>query len=111
MTDSAAAKIRLQAMQAELEQRLARVERDLGEPLNADSSEQAVELSDDEVLEGEGILVARELASVRRALGRIEQGSYGECVRCGADIAPGRLEARPEAALCIACASAETPRG
>jgi RNA polymerase-binding transcription factor DksA len=44
---------------------------------------------------------------VQRALRRIEQGSYGECVRCGDQIAPNRLEARPEAALCFDCASKE----
>jgi len=50
------------------------------------------------------VLIEREIASVKRALGRIEDGTYGECVRCGRDIAAGRLEARPEAALCIDCA-------
>jgi RNA polymerase-binding transcription factor DksA len=50
------------------------------------------------------VLIEREIASVKRALGRIEDGTYGECVRCGEDIAPARLEARPEAALCIDCA-------
>ena len=49
----------------------------------------------------------REIASVQRALGRIEDGTYGTCVRCGEEIAPERLEARPEAALCISCARSE----
>ena len=111
MPDTAAAKARLETQLAELEGRLANIARDLAEPLNADSSEQAVEMEDDASLEGQGALVEREIASVKRALGRIEEGSYGECVRCGAEIAPKRLEARPEAALCIDCASREAPAG
>jgi len=104
MPDAGAAKARLEAQLAELEARQARIAEDLAEPLNPDSSEQAVEMEDDASLEGQGALVAREIASVKRALGRIEDGTYGECVRCGEEIASARLEARPEAALCIDCA-------
>lgn len=107
MIDTAAARTRLESMLAELEARQAHIAADLAEPLNPDSSEQAVEKEDDAALEGQGALIAREIGSVRRALMRIEQGSYGECVRCGGDIAPARLAARPEAALCIGCASQE----
>jgi RNA polymerase-binding protein DksA len=106
MPDTEAAKARLEAQLAELEQRQERIAEDLSEPLNPDSSEQAVEMEDDASLEGQGALVAKEIASVKRALGRIEDGIYGECVRCGEDIAEARLDARPEAALCIDCARA-----
>ena len=104
MPDTAAAKANLEAQLAELETRAARIAEDLAEPLNPDSSEQAVEMEDDDTLRGESALVAKEIASVKRALARIEDGTYGECVRCGEEIAPARLEARPEAALCIDCA-------
>jgi RNA polymerase-binding transcription factor len=104
MPDTGAAKARLEEQLAELEARAARIAEDLAEPLAADSGEQAVEMEDDASLEGQGALIAREIASVKRALARIEDGTYGECVRCGEDIAPARLEARPEAALCIDCA-------
>lgn len=104
MPDTAAFKARLQAELEELESRQSRIADDLAEPLNADSSEQAIEMEDDASLEGQGALIAKEIASVKRALARIEDGTYGECVRCGEDIAPARLEARPEAALCIDCA-------
>ena len=105
MPNTDAIKGQLEAQLAELEQRQQRIAQDLAEPLNADSSEQAVEVEDDASLEAQGALVAREIASVSRALLRIENGTYGECVSCGEAIAPQRLEARPEAALCIACAS------
>lgn len=106
MPDTAAARTRLEAQLAELEARQARIADDLAEPLNPDSGEQAVEMEDDASLEGQGVLVVREIASVKRALARIEDGTYGECVRCGEEIAAARLEARPEAALCIDCARA-----
>jgi RNA polymerase-binding protein DksA len=104
MPDTAAFKARLDAQLEELEARQSRIAEDLAEPLNPDSSEQAVEMEDDASLEGQGALIAKEIASVKRALARIEDGTYGECVRCGEGIAPARLEARPEAALCIDCA-------
>ena len=107
MLDSAAAKVRLEAQLAELVGRRDRIAADLAEPLNPDSSEQAVEMEDDLSLQGQAVLIAREIASVKRALTRIENGTYGQCVRCGAEIAPRRLEARPEAALCFECASNE----
>ena len=107
MPNVAAAKARLEAQLAELEGRRDRIAQDLAEPLNRDSSEQAVEMEDDESLKGQATLIAREIASVKRALTRIENGTYGECVRCGAEIAPQRLEVRPEAALCFECASKE----
>ena len=108
MIDTDAMKTRLERQLVELRGRQEHVGRDLAEPLNADSSEQAVEVEDDEALRGEAALIAREIASVSRALERIDGGMYGECVRCGSDIAPARLEARPESALCIHCARGET---
>ena len=45
------------------------------------------------------------LAEVDAALARLAAGTYGVCTRCGEPIAPGRLEARPAARECIACAS------
>ena len=105
MPDTAAAQARLEAQLAELEGRLERLETDLAEPLNADSSEQATETEDDASLESQAALVAQQIGSTRRALERIAEGTYGECVLCGAEIAEGRLAARPEAALCIECAS------
>lgn len=97
-------KSRFEAQLAELEARLQRIAADLSEPLSADSSEQAVEKEDDAGLEAQAALVSQEIASVKRALARIEDGTYGICVHCGEDIAPARLDARPEAALCIDCA-------
>jgi len=42
--------------------------------------------------------------AVDRALARIDAGTYGVCSRRGELIGVDRLEARPAAELCIACA-------
>jgi DnaK suppressor protein len=41
--------------------------------------------------------------SIERALKAIEKGTYGICERCGSEIDPARLEARPDATLCLKC--------
>ena len=46
---------------------------------------------------------AAQLRKIRQALARIADGSYGACEDCGNDIGFSRLQARPEARLCIAC--------
>ena len=38
------------------------------------------------------------------ALARLDAGEYGECMVCGEDIAPARLEFDPAVAVCITCA-------
>ena len=43
------------------------------------------------------------LTAIDEALGRIEAGTFGTCVRCGRPIAEGRLEAIPYATRCIDC--------
>ncbi len=44
-----------------------------------------------------------QLRQVEEALTRIDAGTYGICLRCGGRIAPARLEAVPEAPLCLPC--------
>lgn len=51
-------------------------------------------------------LVETAAANVRRleqAVERIEQGTYGRCVTCGAPIPPERLEAIPDVTTCVSC--------
>jgi DnaK suppressor protein len=47
-----------------------------------------------------------QLDDVDAALARIEAGKYGICANCGKEIAPARLEARPESILCFECKTA-----
>lgn len=46
--------------------------------------------------------MTRQREQVRGALDRIDAGTYGRCVDCGQELPPERLEARPEAARCVA---------
>jgi len=46
------------------------------------------------------------LRSVRSALGRVGDGSYGVCLHCEEEIKPKRLEAVPWAKYCIRCQEA-----
>jgi RNA polymerase-binding protein DksA len=52
-----------------------------------------------------------QMAEVHRALHKFEVGTYGLCDNCGQPIAPERLEALPEANLCLSCKTrqARTP--
>jgi DnaK suppressor protein len=42
---------------------------------------------------------------IDRALSKIEIGTYGLCEQCGQPIPDARLQALPQAALCVACKS------
>jgi DnaK suppressor protein len=43
------------------------------------------------------------LSMVEKALGRIREGSFGECIHCGNEINAKRLEAVPWTRYCIQC--------
>jgi RNA polymerase-binding protein DksA len=44
-----------------------------------------------------------ELARVQAALARLEEGTYGQCARCGRRISKERLEEVPTAVFCRNC--------
>jgi DnaK suppressor protein len=48
-------------------------------------------------------LEASQLVEIRQALERLVNGEYGDCESCGLPISLPRLEALPEARLCIEC--------
>lgn len=56
------------------------------------------EIDDDEATREHG-----ELRTVRAALARMDDGSYGECIDCGVDIPLARLQAQPAALRCVPC--------
>ena len=47
--------------------------------------------------------MAERAKRLRIALARVADGEYGVCSECGADIAPKRLLAVPDATTCVAC--------
>ena len=91
---------------AELTERTGQIEDELREPLEPRFSEQAVQLEDEDPLEGIDDVLLTEQRQIEAALQRIDDGSYGVCVDCGDDIAMARLEAMPTAVRCINCATA-----
>jgi len=53
--------------------------------------------------------VESRIAELEHALERLEEGSYGLCESCGKPIDLERLEALPQAELCIECARSVDP--
>lgn len=72
----------------------------------ADFSDRVAFTEMDEVLEALDDAGRLEIDLIKGALDRIEAGTYGVCVRCGAPVGDRRLEVLPEAALCTNCAAA-----
>lgn len=60
-----------------------------------------------DTLEDTGMAVAdirrQELTRMDEALGRLEEGRYGFCVECGAEISEERLRVAPYAPCCVSC--------
>ncbi len=56
------------------------------------------------VNEARHIKVKQRLERLTNALKRIDEGSYGICIRCGKEIPNGRLTAVPESLVCVPCA-------
>tara|TARA_R110002049_G_scaffold157645_2_gene322624 strand:- start:196 stop:510 length:315 start_codon:yes stop_codon:yes gene_type:complete len=99
------------AIQAELEARLASLQarfsslkRDVTQPHSADSSEQAQERENDEVVDVIANETEASIRTVQAALERIAVGTYGRCEACGEPIGEARLSAIPEATRCLNCA-------
>ena len=53
----------------------------------------------------------QQLAAVDSAVERLDDGTYGNCARCGRSIAAERLDALPWAAHCIDCQRIVAKRG
>ena len=47
--------------------------------------------------------IREHLVEVEHALEKFEKGTYGLCDSCGQPIAPNRLQALPQASLCLDC--------
>jgi DnaK suppressor protein len=91
---------------SERRDRVARHTRHRDEPLPPDFADQAVELGNAGTLIALDAELNREIRQIEQALRRIEDGTYGSCARCATAISAARLQALPDASLCIDCASA-----
>jgi len=97
----------LEARKAELSERLTRLDQDARratEPLAGDFADQATQSQNDEVVDRLREATVIELGELATTLSRLRDGDYGECMKCGMAIEPGRLHALPHTSYCIACA-------
>jgi DnaK suppressor protein len=106
--DAAIARKRLEEIRSEIERSISVLkgeqeedERVLDYP--QDPADAGANLSESERSEAILALARLQRTEVLDALRRIELGTYGTCVDCGAPVPEGRLEARPEAARCVKC--------
>ena len=64
----------------------------------ADSGQVAAEQGETRML---AATLTEQLRDVERALDKLDEGEYGRCEECGAEIAQPRLEAMPATRYCI----------
>jgi RNA polymerase-binding transcription factor DksA len=96
----------LEARSKELANRLHEISDELETHNSPDWEELAVQREEDEVLEGIGLSGQAEMRAIQAALKRMDDGEYGQCVRCGDAIAEDRLDLLPYTPLCRDCAAA-----
>ena len=97
-------RIRLEALASEYTTRAEAIERDLSRTHAQSFSEQATQRQNDMVLQGLLADARTSLKDVQKALARLDDGTYGECEKCGEPISAARLAAVPAAPFCINCA-------
>lgn len=106
--DTTVARARLEDLLAQLEDSLHVTQRAGGDPgdltsIDQHAADSATNLVSADREEATLEIVRGQQERVRDALARIEAGSYGRCVDCGAQLPDERLDARPEAERCVDC--------
>lgn len=94
----------LQARLKELDTRLHEIDDELDSHLSKDWEGLALEVEEEEVLEGLGASGQNEIAKINAALARMEEDEFGYCVKCGAEILAARLDIVPHTPFCRNCA-------
>lgn len=74
---------------------------------SGDEADVAADVIDRTLLTALGTQDANRLQQIDNALDRINQNTYGLCLKCGKEIPQERLEVLPYALMCISCASEE----
>jgi DnaK suppressor protein len=77
--------------------------REANRDISQDPADQASNSYTKELLFSQSTNERNILKLIEEAIERISEGSYGECVNCGSEIQPKRLEAIPWARYCIRC--------
>ena len=76
---------------------------ELREQTSGDVVDFALDSAQDEISSQLAEVESRELSNIERALGKMNDGTYGQCEACEKDIPMARLQALPYAVLCINC--------
>jgi RNA polymerase-binding transcription factor DksA len=111
--DISTARKRLEEMRDELDRSISYLQGP--EPLRVagaekDSADAGASLTENDRTEAILASARAQRDAVRAALTRIEANQYGRCTDCEHDIPEGRLEARPDAARCVACQGKQARR-
>jgi DnaK suppressor protein len=105
--DTAVARKRLEETREELERSIRMLQgdqpREHGADYPPDAADAGSNLSETERVEAVIAVAKSQLAEVLDALERMDDGRYGRCADCGQPVPEGRLDAKPEAARCVAC--------
>ena len=99
-------KKRLETRQQELRRMVSRTQQDgrtADEDVAQDIADKAASSYNKEFLFHQSNNDRQLLMMVEGALSRIREGSFGECISCGKEINPKRLEAVPWTRHCIEC--------
>ncbi|GAA0920506.1 TraR/DksA family transcriptional regulator [Nonomuraea longicatena] len=110
MDSATAARDRLKTMLAEIDRSIGIL---AGEPVavrDRSSADAGSDLTDADRVQAMVTAASAHRRAVVEALGRVDDGTYGECVDCRKPVPEGRLEARPEAARCVQCQSRKERR-
>lgn len=76
---------------------------ELNRQTSGDVLDAALDSAHDEICSQIAEVESRELVNIEKALGRIREGTYGECEICSEKIPTARLQALPYATMCIGC--------
>ena len=106
--DIAVARKRLEEMRDDLDRSISILQGERPAPLAGagypqDSADAGAILSETDRTEAILHSARSQRGEVLAAIARIDENTYGRCIDCGADIPEGRLDARPDAARCVAC--------
>jgi DnaK suppressor protein len=106
--DAMAARRRLEEIRGELERSItvldgANDQNGWSGDYPQDPADAGANLSESDRSQAVLAVARRQRTDVLAALHRIDLGTYGTCVDCGGMVPEGRLEAKPEAARCVAC--------
>jgi RNA polymerase-binding transcription factor DksA len=104
MTSLTTRKDQLLTRLAALTERMDGIDAELLSHDDKDWSELATQRESDEVLEHIGLDAQGEVRAINAALKRIDEGDYGQCQKCGAEISAARLDVLPFTPFCKDCA-------